>query len=922
MKVFGGAIKAGKDFYKGVQDGYAPGQAHPPGQPGQYPPGQPGQYPPPQGQPGQYPPQGHPPPGQPPAQYPPPQGRAGGYPQPYAGQTAGGPPVAYPVQGGPAGRPPYPVQGGPPPQGYPTGAPQGYPPGHPPGAGAPQGYPVQGAPPQGYPPGGPPAPGAPQGYPPGGGGPPQGYPPGGPPAPGAPQGYPPAGGGGGQAPWFGQGPGAQAPPPQQASVGHAPTNPYAGIAPAPSAPGASAPPPPSAPPSGLSYPQSGPTAPPPSSHGYPSFPPPGGAGGGAPPAMWACTKCTLENHPTAVKCSACGTPSLAYLEAENDMLLRAVDDALADLSAPQGKTFDTAKKPQGIGTPMWPAIRFDQNDARFNREFAQAMATRRGHMYRMRFHSSDVIDSWSEHLFDVVHSNAAVNAVENQVKATGNRVMAKVGGVTHSLFGGGKSKPSANDSSGQLPMMDKPADEISTFEVKEVNLDWTVKYPPVPFGQEMWTVHFRHLHRGYLDAAGGGCIPGPVLEAHDQWDKANQFNPVMWRFKHLNFRIADAENALSKELGIDPNDLKLTTGVEMSLCSVIESLPWQPGDGILMITDEAVYARKAVERAEQRYGIHIHRIAPCAPFSDEQIRREVISWCEQRQDKQVHYKLAILPEVTYKTGIKIKTTKITAALHGQKCAVFVDGTMAVGNRELGLQGKGCDWYGASLSSWMYCEPGTGILVCHPLKQPCTNTLTVSYFDRGPADGEKFTKSFEREFSYSGLQDFATWCSIYHALRFVKHCCSGKDRDQSGSSWTKVREYTHGLAKKVVREVTRKWGTKALQENGDYAGMPVIPLPGGQGFDDRVAAILSIHCASRPVERGGPLSLRIVSVPMAPGGGSPTLCARFTCQVFNVLEDYLAAADYILQLRQSPGYASVSTGVADSDLAVRMYQTIA
>eukprot|EP00756_Hemistasia_phaeocysticola_P005717 Hpha_TRINITY_DN13468_c0_g1::TRINITY_DN13468_c0_g1_i1::g.130919::m.130919 len=618
-------------------------------------------------------------------------------------------------------------------------------------------------------------------------------------------------------------------------------------------------------------------------------------------------------------------PAILKLLVENDTLLRAVDDTLADRSAPHGATCNTGTC-EGIGHGE---VKFDAEDLRSGPEFAELLAKRRGHLHRKRFHATDVADSLAERLANAAHTSAAATAVENKAKAVGNRAVAKVGGLIDgatAAFGsfGGKKKEPKEEAPEATP---QPA---ATMEIKEVNLDWGGKYPPVGYGEQMHAKHFSHLPKGYLDGAGFGCIPAAVLEAHDEWDKTNQTNPVMWRFKHLNFRIADAEMGLASELGIDPNDLKLTSSAEMSLCSVVESIPWLPGDGILLVTDEAVYVRKAVDRAQQRYSVHIHVIAPPAPFSAEEIKTEVAQWCSTLTEQDaIKYKLAIIPEVAFKTGIKIKTTVLTEELHKKGIAVYVDGTMAVGNRE-SPEVRGCDWYGASLSNWMYCEPGAAFLICHPLKQPCTNTLTVSYFDRGPANAEGFNSSFEKEFSYAGLQDFATWCSIYHALEFVSKCCTPEKSirvlDTIGkafnSPWSNARKYTHGLAEQVVEKVTAAWGTSPLQTDKDYAGMPVIPLPGGQGFGDDVAASITVHCATRPEDRGGPLSVRIVSVLMKADGGSPvpTLCARFTCQVFNAIEEYVAAAEYIKELQQSPGYSGVTTGLENQELAVQMVQT--
>lgn len=342
---------------------------------------------------------------------------------------------------------------------------------------------------------------------------------------------------------------------------------------------------------------------------------------------------------------------------------------------------------------------------------------------------------------------------------------------------------------------------------------------------------------------------------------------------------------------MDPNDLKLAVSAEQGLCSVLGSLSWQAGDGIVMLTDEYEGAAGAVRACARRHGLRVHTIRVPLPTTGAKVGALVRDWAA-RLAPQHRYRLAVMPEVTYQSGVKLPCRKISGYLHKAKIAVFVDGTMAVGQRDLTITGKHCDWYAASLCHWMFCPQGVGFLVAHPLKQLCTNTLTVSYFDRGPADRAGFKTSFEKEFSYTGLQDFAPWCAAYHAIEFAKNVCGG---------FSEARAYTHDLARRVAQEVGRLWGTAPLQEDGDFGAMPVMPLPGGQGFDARAAATLTAHLSN------GPSVVRVVSLHV---GGAPTLCARWSCQVYNELAEYVDAATVLRSLQQNPGYGRIAPPEAD------------
>eukprot|EP01062_Namystynia_karyoxenos_P012254 TRINITY_DN14406_c0_g1_i1.p1 TRINITY_DN14406_c0_g1~~TRINITY_DN14406_c0_g1_i1.p1 ORF type:complete len:702 (+),score=198.63 TRINITY_DN14406_c0_g1_i1:468-2573(+) len=699
----------------------------------------------------------------------------------------------------------------------------------------------------------------------------------------------------------------------------------------------SAPPPPSPYPPSPLQPDLGAPAP-------PRYSPPGGQA--APPPM------TLPHASPPVVPPPPGTfyphaPSgdyEAFLKARalNNELLLLLDDALADASAPQkGGEYRLVKAPVGLDGVIGTPCSNGREEALLSR--LPLYAKRRGHMHRLRFCMTDVIDTFLEKVSDAVHSNPVANKLEGFVKAKGQRMLLKAGGAadqakdTVSAVAGGLG---FRKGSGFKPVgaQGPPTSKPGTFDIHEVRIDWT-RYPAQPFGAMTLRTHFDHLgnectgRRKYLDGA-GGCVPRVVMDAHYHWDKTCQADPVMFRFKVLPQRLRSAELFLATELGVDPNDLKLTVSIDHSMGCVLRSLPWATGDAILMITDEWYGGRRAVRATARRFGLDVFVITPELPTTDERIRKQVENWLATHPGRG-RVKLAILPEVTYQSGIKLRTTKLTDMLHQRRISVFVDGTMAVGHRDLRIGMKHADWYGASLSSWMYCEAGTAILVTSPLKQPCTNTLTVSYFDRGPADQPGFCNSNEKEFSYTGLQDFAPWLSVYQALRFTVHCCtaeqgpggtsSGTVRDDESGSFAKVRAYTFQLAKRVVELLHRKWGTTPIQQDGDFGAMPVVPLPGGQRGDVRTAAMLTTHFAETP----GACVMRIVcledvdSVDRVTGRfRGPTLCARFTCQIYNELADYDAAADQVLLAQSSPGYGAVANFVADPQMAERMYHTLA
>ena len=58
-----------------------------------------------------------------------------------------------------------------------------------------------------------------------------------------------------------------------------------------------------------------------------------------------------------------------------------------------------------------------------------------------------------------------------------------------------------------------------------------------------------------LDSASFGCCPRPVLDSRAEWEQEVQYDPVVWRFKSLNFRIMEASAKMAHMIQADPRSL-------------------------------------------------------------------------------------------------------------------------------------------------------------------------------------------------------------------------------------------------------------------------------------------------------------------------------------------------------------------------------
>ena len=630
---------------------------------------------------------------------------------------------------------------------------------------------------------------------------------------------------------------------------------------------------------------------------------------------------------------------LAFETALNDILLQMLDDALVDKAA--GKTENPLKETE-VEAPGAPEagkksvkagfaskVTFQEVPGRedlwtTDERLHELYALRRGHASVKRYGMTDVVDTLMETVADSLHSNALINKMESEVKKRGYKVLGSLGGklskasnsVTKAtskaggLFSSSSSSapPAApEDAADASSLKVAGGDGQSVIEVMECVIDWrSTTYPEIKekdFGPTMRQWHFTNVPRGHLSGVSMGATPDAVREARVRWDQANQRDPVLFRFKTLPLRLRQAEHQVASVLGVDPNDLKFCLNADQAISSVLKSLPWAPGDAIVHTTDLTASALACLRRLSTTHGVVLYDATAPLPATTEQQHEHYRKFIADLAARGLiaAVKLAVFPEVGYRSGVKVSVRKLSAMFHKHKVSVLVDGSMAVGNVEVGLSGKGADWYVASLCHWMFADAGLGVIVAHPLKQPVTETLTVSYFDRGLANAQKHNLSFEKEFSYQGLQDFAGWCAVHQSMTFVTKICGG---------WPVVWRHNQALAKRVAGEVSAAWGTQPVQADGQYGSMPVVPLPNAAGpwCTEAHAAHLTALLALE-----GTYVVHIVVLPLH---GVNTLCARFPCQIYNDAGEYTEAAARIAALQPYNNMLPLSEPV---DLA--MYRTL-
>ncbi|KAJ9437477.1 putative L-cysteine desulfhydrase 1 [Diplonema papillatum] len=459
---------------------------------------------------------------------------------------------------------------------------------------------------------------------------------------------------------------------------------------------------------------------------------------------------------------------------------------------------------------------------------------RKMRVYREKQRKSmvDIVDTRVEKIIDVFHSNKFFNRVEAKLKEG---------------------------------IYDTTGDNIGAYES---NIDWARDYPPLPFGDSIRRSYF-YLPKNYLCGSILGSAPKPVEEARKHWDTANQQNPVTWRFMMLPLRLRQAEQRLAGYIGADPSDVKIVLNELYGVSAVLKSLPWKEGDKVITFTTEREEVKSALAWLRRGYGVDVVEVNPRLPATDEDIVAAAVETLEILKAHASLPVLAVFAHVAQESAWVFPAKKLAALFHKYSVSVLIDGTQAVGHIDVNIADVAADWYVGAAHNWLYTHPGVGFIVTKPLKYACTHPLTVSYHDEG---------GYGKEFSYYGLQDFSTWCTVIDAFDFVEKVCGGPK---------KIRKYCTDQADRAVEILTGAWNTQVFQADKHgkthYGSMPIVPVPSGKGADDDFMREIVASLSQADIYA----TVGFVEIDRA-----PTLCVKLSCRVTNCEDDWRVLAQIL------------------------------
>ena len=376
----------------------------------------------------------------------------------------------------------------------------------------------------------------------------------------------------------------------------------------------------------------------------------------------------------------------------------------------------------------------------------------------------------------------------------------------------------------------------------------------------------------FLNHGSFGACPQVVLDYQSEIRARIERQPVQFFLRDIYALVDEARRQVGEFLDAAAENLVFVRNATEGVNAVIRSLPFNPGDEILMTDHTYPACRNVVEYVAAQHGAKV--VTAKVDFlgitpnrAHEQIMAGV-------SDKT---RLALIDHITSPTGLILPIETLIPALEGQGIPTLIDGAHGPGMLDISLTELNPSWYVGNFHKWVCAPKGAGVLYVRGDRQAGLHPATIShgFALEGQVPGRSL---LHLEFDWTGTQDPSAWLSVPRAIQAVGELRSG--------GWPEIRREAHALT---------------LRARTHLASVLDVPIPTDDSMIGQLAA-LPLPPSNEPVSHlyGTPFQERLlydfgVEVPIVPWPSPPHRLIRISAAPYNDFSDYQALGDALEQM---------------------------
>ncbi len=380
--------------------------------------------------------------------------------------------------------------------------------------------------------------------------------------------------------------------------------------------------------------------------------------------------------------------------------------------------------------------------------------------------------------------------------------------------------------------------------------------PSAPLGHALrphWALQ-EGMH--FLNHGSYGATPRHVLAAEAAWRGQLEAQPVRFMGAVLPGALREAADRLAAFVGCAPRRLALVENATSGVNAVLRSLPWQPGDEVVVANHAYPAVRHTLQFVAQRHGLVV-KFAD-VPFPLPATQGVAGAYC---QAITARTRLAIVDHVFSPLAAVTPLRPVVEHCRALGVPVLVDGAHAPGMLPLELDALGAHWYTGNCHKWLFAPKGCAFLYASEAGAVGLHPAVISNFHG---------QGFPAEFEWQATRDYSGWLALPAALDFLQ--ALGVQRYQQA---------LQALARDAAALLANRWGVEPPAPPDAFAAMVTLPLPGRHEASDAQARRWHDLLWQR----------HRIEVPVM--CFNQRLWLRISAQVYNELSDYRALADAVL-----------------------------
>ncbi|MFB7909001.1 aminotransferase class V-fold PLP-dependent enzyme [Kitasatospora sp. NPDC056076] len=384
--------------------------------------------------------------------------------------------------------------------------------------------------------------------------------------------------------------------------------------------------------------------------------------------------------------------------------------------------------------------------------------------------------------------------------------------------------------------------------------DLSTAEPPVPLpaAEGLFSVSPQAAH---LNHGSFGAVPVPVQRVQQELRAEHELDPDGF-FADLPARIAGARARIAADLATDPERLALVANVTEAAAIALDSIPFAPGDRIL-VTDHGygavtqAVARRAAETGAELVVAEVPLDAP----DEAAVRAAVLAAVDDRTT------VAVLDRITSLTARAVASPALVAELRGRGVTTVVDGAHAPGMLPGPVDPNADFWFG-NLHKWAFAPRATGVLSVRPEWTARVRPLALSW---------EHHRGFPANVEWRGTCDYTPWLAAPAGFELLRELGVGA-----------VAAHNAALAAYGQRVLVERAGLRALPATPGV-WMRAVRLPAGYGDTEAQYQALLGELWRR----------HRIRVAVRPGPDGAVL--RVSAQLYNRAADYERLADALVEL---------------------------